>query len=420
MQRKMTIEIRNETPAFNESFVSTIDLPALPLALRDAEQRARLPKDPEQPPEIVVVSCPDLPELIDCRLDSPSTEEMNFFASRMAQMTDTQMTAFRALCAVHFANDPTFEEPVPIWQLINMTYGLEDVIVVGGIESDKDIGEFVISNGLNEDVAAVPETSLYLLDKKMIGKLQRRNDGGVILDGNYVVTEGYEIPEIYDGETLPNRDRSLDLAVFRLLIAESPVNDSLETFKSAEWIKLPISPQEAQRIASSHNEGCIEDCVCYRFESVIPQIGEFFFQDMQEFQLLNEIADRYLKMLDIAQIQFKAALEHDKPSTLREVKDIMENVSLYNVAPVIVDEDDFFMRYLKFYTDPGIDARWYSTVHAYYEGAALLEKMGGAVTPYGACSARGKSLLEIVPYDDPQEEVEQGETEENSMTMGGM
>ena len=35
MQRKMTIEIRNETPAFNESFVSTIDLPALPLALRD-------------------------------------------------------------------------------------------------------------------------------------------------------------------------------------------------------------------------------------------------------------------------------------------------------------------------------------------------------------------------------------------------
>ena len=42
MQKKMTIEIRNETPAFNESFVSTIELPALPLALRDAEQRARL------------------------------------------------------------------------------------------------------------------------------------------------------------------------------------------------------------------------------------------------------------------------------------------------------------------------------------------------------------------------------------------
>ena len=85
---------------------------------------------------------------------------MNFLASRMEQLTDTQMTAFRALCAVHFANDPTFEEPVPIWQLINMTYGLDDVIVVGDIESDEDIGEFVISNGLNEDVAAVPEKGL--------------------------------------------------------------------------------------------------------------------------------------------------------------------------------------------------------------------------------------------------------------------
>ena len=231
MQRKMTIEIRNETPAFNESFVSTIDLPALPLALRDAEQRARLPRDPDPPPEIVVISCPDLPELIDCRLDSPSTEEMNFLASRMAQLTDNQMTAFRAICSFYFKNDPTFEEPIPIWQLINMTYGLDDVIVVGGVESDEDIADFVIANGLNEDVAAVPESSLYLLDKKMIGKLQRQNDNGVILDGNYVVTEGYEIPEIYDGAVLPNRDRSLDLAVFRLLVSESPVNDSIETLK---------------------------------------------------------------------------------------------------------------------------------------------------------------------------------------------
>ena len=270
MQKKMTIEIRNETPAFNESFVSTIDLPALPLALRDAEQRARLPRDPDPPPEIVVISCPDLPQLLDCRLDSPSTEEMNFLASRMAQMTDTQMTAFRALCSFYFKNDPTFEEPIPIWQLINMTYGLDDVIVVGGVESDEDIADFVIANGLNEDVAAIPESSLYLLDKKMIGKLQRQNDNGVILDGKYVVTEAYEIPEIYDGAVLPNRDRSLDLAVFRLLVAESPVNDSMETYESAEWIKLPISSQEAKRIALRHNEGCMEDCVCYRFESAIP------------------------------------------------------------------------------------------------------------------------------------------------------
>ena len=421
MQKKMTIEIRNETPAFNESFVSTIDLPALPLALRDAEQRARLPVNPEQPPEIVVISCPDLPELIDCRLDSPSTEEMNFFASRMEQLTDMQMTAFRALCAVHLANDPTFEEPLPIWQLINMTYGLDDVIVVGGIETDEDIGEFVIANDLHEDVAAVPEGSLYLLDKKMIGRLQRKNDNGVILDGSYVVTEGHEIPDIYDGETLPNRDRSLDLAVFRLLIAEAPVNDSLETFKSAEWIKLPISTQEAQRIALRHNEGCIEDCICYRYESAIPQISEYFFQDMQEFQLLNEIADRYLKMLDISKIRFKAALEHDKPADLRKVLDIMEHERNYSIDPDIVDEDDFFKRYLSFYVDERIDPRWYSTMYAYHEGTALLQRVGGAVTQYGACSARGKSLFEIVPYEEIQESCGQKEqTEESSLTMGGM
>ena len=224
---------------------------ALPLALRDAEQRARLPRDPDPPPEIVVISCPDLPQLLECRLDYPSTEEMNFLASRMEQLTENEMTAFRALCDIRFRTDPDFEEPVSIWQLINMTYGLEDVIVVGGIESDEDIGEFVIANDLNEDVAAVPEDSRYLLDKKMIGKLQRQNDGGVILDGNYVVTEGYETPEIYDGAVLPARDRSLDLAVFRLLVAESPVNDSMGTYESAEWIKLPVAVNDC--VGSAHH-----------------------------------------------------------------------------------------------------------------------------------------------------------------------
>lgn len=228
-----------------------------------------------------------------------------------------------------------FEEPVPIWQLINMTYGLDDVIVVGGIESDEDIGEFVITNGLNEDVDAVPESSIYLLDKKMIGRLQRKNDGGVILDGSYVVTEGDEIPEIYDGAVLPNWDQSLDLAVFRLLVAESPVNDSLETLKTAEWIKLPISTQEAQRIALRHNEKCMGDCVCYRFESAIPQIGEYFLQDMQEFQLLNEIAERYLKMPDISKIRFKSAFEHDKPGNLQNVLDIMDHEMRYTIDPDI-------------------------------------------------------------------------------------
>ena len=143
---------------------------------------------------------------------------------------------------------------------------------------------------------------------------------------------------------------------------------------------------------------------------------------MQEFQLLNEIAEIYLKMPDISKIRFKAALEHDKPNNLHDVMDIMENVREYSIDPDVADEDDFFKKYMAFFTDTRIDSRWYSTVHAYDEGAALLERMGGAVTPYGACSARGKTLVKIVSYDEPQEEnnLEEEHTEENNMTMGGM
>lgn len=100
----------------------------------------------------------------------------------------------------------------------------------------------------------------------------------------------------------------------------------------------------------------------------------------------------------------------------------MDHEMRYTIDPDIVDEDDFFKRYLAFYTDERIDIRWFSKVSSYYEGVALLEKMGAAVTPYGACSARGKSLFEIVPYDNPQESADQDEEqlEESNMTMGGM
>lgn len=101
--------------------------------------------------------------------------------------------------------------------------------------------------------------------------------------------------------------------------------------------------------------------------------------------------------------------------------DIMENARDYSIDPDIADEDDFFKKYMAFFTDARIDSRWFSTVHAYDEGAALLERMNGAVTPYGACSARGKTLVEIVPYDNPQEEnTPEEQAEENNMTIGGM
>src|SRR5699024_12546567 len=61
-------------------------------------------------------------------------------------------------------------------------------------------------------------------------------------------------------------------------------------------ICLPIVKSEADRIANLHNEGCIEDCVYFDFESSIPQITSEIFGDMQDFDKLNALAQHMVYM----------------------------------------------------------------------------------------------------------------------------
>ncbi len=86
-----------------------------------------------------------------------------------------------------------------------MTYGLDTVMIASNVGNDEQLGQFVIEEEINEDVASIPENALYLLDRKQIGKLQREIEGGVYVNGFYVVAGDYEMPTVYDGNNAPSR-----------------------------------------------------------------------------------------------------------------------------------------------------------------------------------------------------------------------
>ena len=52
---------------------------------------------------------------------------------------------------------------------------------------------------------------------------------------------------------------------------------------------------------------------------------------MQEFDLLNEIAQWYSAMSDMEQITFKAVLEHERPESLADAVEIMEHLPEYQL-----------------------------------------------------------------------------------------
>ena len=83
----------------------------------------------------------------------------------------------------------------------------------------------------------------------------------------------------------------------------------MSTEESAEWITLPINKNRANLIAQRHGEQRIESCAYYGFDSAIPQIDRFAFKTMDDFDKLNELAEKYLNMSNTQRLKYKAVLD---------------------------------------------------------------------------------------------------------------
>ena len=411
-KKTMTIEMAAGGYIGEEKYFATLELPAKPHEIQDACHKLRITQNRDSNLRMEVCSCEILPELTDILLDSPSMEEMNFLAQRLTQLSDSEAIALRGVWQ-RLDKAGYLEEPVRAMDLINMTYGLENVMVASCVSNDRDLGEFVLENDLDEDIANLPDEMVEMLDQEAVGQRHRESEGGVFIGYHYVVAGEYQLHQIYDGVRLPAQEQEKPF-VFRLQVAESPVNDSTETMGTAEWISLPIDRDQADRIAQKHNEGCIEDCTFYGFESIIPQITADHYGDMLCFVRLNRLAQEIAQMKPSEQVKLKAVLEHEKPGTMEAVQEVVDHLREYQLDNRIGDADSYFKEYLLRHLDARFDARWLDGLAVCTEGTNLMQRLGAAETDYGIVSARGGQLYALVPFE--QEQVQEKAME---MTMGG-
>ena len=351
-------------------------------------------------------------------MDSPSIDELNFLAKRLDELNDMERIVLRAVSPrVLKAGEDEIISPK---DLINMTYGLDDVSVIANVNTSRDLGQFVIDNDLNLDVEAIPKDSLYLLDAVKIGQLQQQNDGGVFMDGYYILAGEYELPEVYDGITLPTEEGSPWYA-FKLDVTRPPKGDDLgEVEKIAETLILPVEREDADALAQRLGLERIEDCVYLGFESSIPQIDGDKFGDMHNFDQLNNLSEMMLEMSPSDQVKFKAVLSAEEPESIEQVLDVARSLDQYEFAPMVEDEAHFFKSYLQRHLDTKVDPRWLDSLLARNEGTELLERVGGTLTDYGVISSRGGTLYEPVSrYEPEQAETEEIEHNEIKQTIGG-
>lgn len=395
----MRLDLSAERPDNSGYYYAEILLPAEEYEIRDAMQKLRA-VGREDGVWISVLECENLPELENVRLDSPTLDELNFFTKRLASMTDEEETVFYAVIGEVIPENPE-GRIVSMKDLINCAYGLEGVMFAPNISDDEQLGQFVIEGDLDDEVNALPDAAIPLLDRKKIGERFRTTYGCEYINGTAVFVGDYERPEIYDGRSLPESEET-ESFVFRLRVGEYPTGGTAETEDDAEWLSLPTNIGIARDMAVKHHEPSIESCVCYDLESTIPQIDSEVFRDMLDFDKLNKLAWKFDLLSPADQIKFKATLCAKQPNSIRDALDIAENLDQYEFYSLPDTSDQFFKVYLNHHMDARFDGAWLDTLLTRNEGDKLLERLGASVTDYGVISARGRSLYELVPYDEPK------------------
>lgn len=376
---------------------SSIELPAKDYEIEDSLQAARANYDENfligNNIKLEVENSPLLLPLVDKQITARTFGELNFLAKRLATLDEDEKLALRAVVNKKIS-DGKLEQSVDIKDLINLTYGLDNVSVIHLARNDEDLGQLVIDNDMHPDVAAIPFESRYLLNKSDIGRLQRESEGGVFIDNKYVIVDDYEETEVYDGITLPETEEKNDY-IFRLKIAKAPEENPEETENTAEWINLPVDKTQANGIARKHGEERIEDCVYFDFESAIPQINEENFGDMQDFDALNAVAEEYSKLQQFDRAKYKAILIAAGQFRAADALDIIKRINEYEFAPEYEYPEDYFKEYLKMYLNPRFDSAWLDTLLLRNEGGELQERLGAMHTRYGLISARNCSLYTL-------------------------
>ena len=391
MQNKtVKIELCNEKKHNTEHFYSSVWLPAKDYEIMDAYHKVRITTEPDAGVDIRIVECPHLPELTGTRLDSPTMDELNFFANRLAGLNQDELTALKAIKSKVVIGEE--DELVSMKDLINLTYGLDGVGIYPGFTTDAELGEFVIDNDLHPDVSAIPDGSMYLINKAMIGKLHRENEGGVFADGKYVVAGGYELPEVYDGKTLPQEDKGLEFwYAFRLEIVKVP-KEGEEVQETNDWLSLPMDEKDIKSYAKKYGEKRIEDCAYLGFESAIPQIKEHHFGDMRKIFDLNQLAKLYMEMSLMDKLKFKAVLEAGDVSSLEKMLSIAWRIEKYELDTEVENSTEYFKKYIAKHLDKDFDREWIDSLSVYHEGRTLLNRTNASITSYGAVSYYGCPL----------------------------
>ena len=186
--------------------IAELTLPAMPYALRDAMERARL--DDGEPMYIDLTDYTDFPFLEPYLEDANDLYALNALAEKLATLGPWQVDAFEGLLLMEGGKP----EPATHPQIYDLAASAGECQVLYEARSDEELGRFYVDNGFVPETEDLPEALYALLDYAKIGEKMREGEGGVFLRyGSGYVTQVGELKEEF--KTLELAPKAPDYSV---------------------------------------------------------------------------------------------------------------------------------------------------------------------------------------------------------------
>ncbi len=325
--------------------------------------------------------------------DAPTVDELDFLAKRLENVFENKYKelAYSAVISQY--------ESVSISEAINRTYGLETVLIYP-CNNAAEYGEIVLENDFLDEIKDLLDEVYDLLDRDKIGRLMQEREGGIFMDGYYIIPSSHE-PQLVYNDVLPE---AMDNWLFKLEVTVMDGDDPNEDL--VETLTLPATEERMNELENKFGKP-VSDWVWLSYNSGLEQFWCDAIRGAESIGLLNEFAVTVSEMPRHDMMKFKAAFNAERPENISEAMNIAATLDRYDYDPNVTDLKNYGEKYLMEMLPPDFDRTVLTDGLTGYLGKNISEKNGSQMTSYGMISSADGGLYEMI---EAEQTFEQGQT----------
>ena len=380
MDKVFTVELASGKKRYCE-----LELPASPYELLDALEKLQM--KPGETPSWEIIQHTSFQFLHVHLTGECDLYQLNALATRLGELDNSGRIAFEGLFNQEVAK---MYGPITIATMVDLAYSTGCCIVVEGVTTDKQLGEFYAENGFMPELENLPDCVFQLLDFDKLGEKMRLEDGGILVNRGYVSQQS-DLKQVYD--TLPLMPRTPNYA-FRLLIARYPfeTNDKPE---NQVRLDLPATPDELADALNACGAASWSEVVFEAEDSAIPHILEEL--DCDGIDDLNDLARAIKYRQERSELpKLKAVLHAAECHDIRTATFVAEKLDDYIFEINQRSPEEVGLEELRYTIDSEALKILQKHVNFYNYGCDVMEINHSKLTPYGLVERRDGQSMQLL------------------------